>query len=96
MILQPPCFNMTDGESIQKTESTSFRWLGGQSPSNINPQQRHARCEENFCEAELALREQKFIPCAFSAREHQRCERKRRFIDEMKTGFHFIEEAPAP
>ena len=47
----------------------------GRSPSISNPQQRHARCEENFCGAELAPREQKFFPCAFAARESHSVER---------------------
>ena len=51
---------------------------GPGSPSILNPQQRHARCEENFCGAELAPREQKFIHCAFAARESRRDERQRR------------------
>ena len=56
----------------------------GRSPSKYNPQQRHVRCEEHFCEAELALREQKCFLCAFSAREARRDERKRRFVDQME------------
>ena len=57
-------------------EINNFRvvWRGG-SPSILNPQQRQARCEENFCGAK---QEQKFIHCAFAARESRRDERQRR------------------
>ncbi len=50
----------------------------GRSPSMTNPQQRHVRCEYNFCGAELAPREKKLIPYAFAAGESSRDERQRR------------------
>ena len=34
----------------------------GRGPSDLNPQDRLCRFEENFCEGQLAAREQKFIP----------------------------------
>ena len=62
----------------REIENPGVVWRG-RSPSKCNPQQRPVRCEEHFCEAEHALREQKCFPCAFSARESRRDERKRRF-----------------
>ncbi|MBQ3760677.1 MAG: hypothetical protein II875_01550 [Clostridia bacterium] len=42
----------------------------GRSPSNLNPQDRLRRFEENFCEGQLAAREQKFIHLSFCARKN--------------------------
>ena len=61
-------------KDCQEINNSRVVWRG-RSPSILNPQQRHARCEENFCGAE---REQKFIHCAFAARESRRDERQRR------------------
>ena len=74
-----------------KSKNPGVVWRG-RSPSKCNPQQRPVRCEEHFCEAEHALREQKCFPCAFSARESRRDERKRRFMS-IKWRIHLIEGA---
>ena len=68
----------TSNSEYREIENPGVVWRG-HSPSKYNPQQRPARYEDHFCEAEHALREQKRFPCAFSARESRRDERKRRF-----------------
>ena len=82
---------MSNSEYRKKKENPGVVWRG-RSPSKCNPQQRPVRCEEHFCEAEHALREQKCFPCAFSARESRRDERKRRFLS-IKWRIHLIDEA---
>ncbi len=67
-------------------EINNFRvvWRG-RGPSISNPQQRHARCEDELLssgnmpwlgEANSTPAEQKFFPCAFAARGSQRPENR--------------------
>ena len=88
MLQKPICnilFVYRDIGSYTRMSSSEYREIEtpgvvwkGRSPSKWNPQQRPVRCEEHFCEAEHALREQKCFPYAFSARESRRDEMKRR------------------
>ena len=60
----------------QPDRSAAEGVIRGKLPPDDNPQRRHVRREEHFCGAELALREQKYIPCGFAARERRRRERQ--------------------
>ncbi len=74
---------MKDRTAVSIGRSENSGWFGGAAaPPRVIRSSGKVRCEEHFCEAELALRKQKCIPCAFSARE--RSERKKRFVDQME------------
>ena len=60
-------------------KSDNSGWFGGTAapPSEIRSSDM-CGARMNFCGAELALREQKFFPYAFAARESRRDDRQRR------------------
>ena len=64
-------------EIFWKTEN-SGRFGGAAAPPCLIRSSDICGVRMNFCEAELALRKQKFFPCAFAARESQRDDRQRR------------------